>query len=234
MKMKKILISLSVLSFLGSTTALSTPVANLRISGDIKPPTCVVNGMGNDGDLEFKYGLLSPGLIPATAVYVLPRQDSTLNVVCDAATYLTFSMSDVYPISDYVNQYSATRHLGVYGLVSPSTGKEIGGISFSIENLQVDGKPAYLSQTSGGSNWRVEALAKNRVAGWTKTNQPLVDSASQLDLMPGKSFSANIYTYALEGYSFIKSAQDLAAEGIDISEGFDFVGQAVMTFNFGI
>lgn len=232
--MKQTILSLSLFSVLFSGTTLSAPVANLKIAGDIKPPTCTVNGASNEGDVEFKYAPLSPSMIPMAAEYTLPSQTQSLNLVCDAATYLTFTMSDVYPMGSYINQYTATRHQGVYGLVDKMSGKEIGGISYIPRNASVDGQSMFISQ-AGTSNWN-DNLTKDMIAGWTKTKQGKVSTASELNLAVGKQFMMDIEVYHSDkpGYSFIKSQQTLKADGVDITEGLDFVGQAIMTFNFGV
>ncbi|EMI5493088.1 fimbrial protein [Providencia stuartii] len=234
--MKKIALGLSLLGALVSNAALSTPTANIKVIGDIKPPTCNVNG--GDNDLVFDLGKISPSLIPKTGLYALPEISKPLNVSCDAATYLTFTMSDTYPITDFINQLSSQRKDITYGLVDAATGKEVGGISFTIKDITVDGQPSFMSATQG-SSWTVASasnLSKNRVAGWTKTAQnSSVTSPSNLNLISGKQFGATIHTFAGEwSYSFIKGTDSLDAEGIDISNGLDFVGQAIMTFNFGV
>ncbi len=42
--MKKALLSLAMLTVISTPVLAKTPVANLKINGDIKPPTCTVNG----------------------------------------------------------------------------------------------------------------------------------------------------------------------------------------------
>ncbi len=42
--MKKVLLSLAMLSIISTPVLAKTPVANLKINGDIKPPTCTING----------------------------------------------------------------------------------------------------------------------------------------------------------------------------------------------
>lgn len=226
---KKSLFALSFMALSGA--AFSAPIANLKVNGDIKPPTCLVNG-GNE-DLVFDFGNISPTLIPQNAEYGLPILTQSLNVICDASTYLSYTISDIYPISGYVNQYTSTRHAGVYGLIDVATGKEIGGVAYIITNPTVDGITAYIS--SAGDTWGYLAMTKNRVMAWTTTEQKVVASVTDLKMMSGKHFAVDIQTNgATPGYSFIKPSNVLAAEGIDISNGLDFVGHAVMNFTFGI
>nr|MBO8919322.1 type 1 fimbrial protein [Proteus mirabilis] len=63
-----------------------TPVANLKINGDIKPPTCTING-GNV-DLVYNLGNISPSVIPNDMTYnQLPSISNTLTVTCDSSTF---------------------------------------------------------------------------------------------------------------------------------------------------
>ena len=42
--MKKVLLSLTMLAIMSTPVLAKSPVANLKINGDIKPPTCTING----------------------------------------------------------------------------------------------------------------------------------------------------------------------------------------------
>ncbi len=60
--MKKALLSLAMLTVISTPVLAKTPVANLKINGDIKPPTCTVNG-ATQSDVIFNLGKISPTLI---------------------------------------------------------------------------------------------------------------------------------------------------------------------------
>ncbi len=52
--MKKVLLSLAMLSIISTPVLAKTPAAtNLKINGDIKPPTCTING----GNVDLVYNL---------------------------------------------------------------------------------------------------------------------------------------------------------------------------------
>ncbi|HEM8294837.1 hypothetical protein ACBQ54_21210 [Providencia vermicola] len=154
-------------------------------------------------------------------------------MVCDATTYLTFTTADVYPLSDYVQ---SQRRMHIYGLVDPVTGKEVGGVSFGGENLTVDGQTAYMGQTRGklGSNLALGYLGKDRMSTWITIDKYPVNTINDLDFMPGQTFGMDIATVNGLGYTYLKPTQVLAADGINVNDGFNFIGQAIMTFKFGI
>ncbi|MFG0743748.1 fimbrial protein, partial [Providencia sp. TYF_10] len=59
---KKSLLALSLISLSG--VALSAPVANLKVTGSITPPTCMVNG-GEEADVLYQFDI-TPGIFPAS------------------------------------------------------------------------------------------------------------------------------------------------------------------------
>ena len=70
--MKKLLLSLTMLAIISTPVLAKSPVANLKINGDIKPPTCTING-ATQSDVIFDYGVISPTLIPQSKIYsILP------------------------------------------------------------------------------------------------------------------------------------------------------------------
>lgn len=61
-----------------STSALSAPVGNLKVLGDIKPPTCTVNG-SSETELFYNFDNISPSIIPQDSVYNgLPELQNSL------------------------------------------------------------------------------------------------------------------------------------------------------------
>ncbi|WP_140187734.1 type 1 fimbrial protein [Providencia stuartii] len=232
--MKKHLLGVSLLSVLVSSNAMAAgPVANIQVNGDIKPPTCTVNG--GDNDLVFDFGKISSSLIPRDTSYGLPTVSNTLSVSCDAETYLTYTPTDVNSISDYIKDRYPNHYKGQFSLIDVITGKEIGAVTFAIQSPTVDGKAVNIQAVKDDTSLGANALVKNRLAGWAKTSIK-VDTPEQLELIAGKQFQMNIRTYNSSStmYSIIKPASVLAADGIDISNGIDFTGQAIMTFNFGV
>ncbi|MEX6315078.1 fimbrial protein [Providencia manganoxydans] len=242
--MKKQLVGLSLLAACVSSSALAAgPVANIQVTGDMRPPTCTVNG--GDNDLVYSFGNISPSVIPQTTTYNgLPSVSRNLTVTCDAETFLTFTATDNYPNEFILLDGQNSNFDGItFNLVSEDDiTKNIGGISFRGTNVTVDGKKAYVSRANDGDhdngNWPgKEAIVKNATTGWTKTEQGRVD-IDALDLISGKVFSMNISNRSAVDngvkFTYIYPKSVLDNNGIDISSGINYVGQAILTFNFGI
>lgn len=240
--MKKQLLGLSVLAaFLSASTFAAGPVANIQVTGDIKPPTCTVNG--GDNDLMYSFGNISPTVIPQEATYNdLPSLSNNLTVTCDAETYLTFKATDAYLSSlslppGAISSYSAH----VFNLVDANDElKSLGGVSFRWGNVTIDGDNAYISSaTNPNISWQNNStfLTKETINGWSKTQQNNIDS-NLLMLESGKVFGAIFSTYNIVNGgvagSYIKSKTQLSEMNADINDGIDYVGQVILTFNFGV
>ena len=142
--MKKLLLSLTMLAIISTPVLAKSPVANLKINGDIKPPTCTING-ATQSDVIFDYGVISPTLIPQSTVYSYSDigVQNTVTIECDAKTYLTFTASDTYADTELsVNNTSGWFHL--VDKANPETA--VGAAFFAWDNVTVDSKPAYISQ----------------------------------------------------------------------------------------
>ncbi|MBU9980412.1 fimbrial protein [Proteus mirabilis] len=234
--MKKVLLSLTILAIISTPVLAKSPVANLKINGDIKPPTCTINGV-TQSDVIFDYGVISPTLIPQSKIYSYPASmaQNTVTVECDAETYLTFVASDTYDNTELsVNNTSGWFHL--VDKANPETA--VGAAFFVWDNVTVDGKPAYISRANdiaitGDSYYNV--LYKGPTNGWTSEQKTSVDKNS-LALISGKIFQSN-FRQGIESspnQTFILSKDELSKKGIDLSNGLDFMGEAVLTFNFGV
>lgn len=96
--MKTKLASLSLLVAIISTNAFAAPpVANIQVTGAIKPPTCTVNG-AEQNNVIFDFGKISPTIIPQTKNYEYQAATvkKNITITCDAETYLTFKTTDTY------------------------------------------------------------------------------------------------------------------------------------------
>lgn len=241
--MKKQLLSLSVLTaFLSMSAFAAGPVANIQVTGDIKPPTCTVNG-ATQNDVIFDLGKISPSLIPSSEPYLYPKglAENTVNINCDAETYLAFNAIDTYATSELVlpSVITGNKNSVVFHLVDTNdTTKSVGGIFFYWKNVQVDGENAFISRAndansdaSAGS----DLLITTATNGWTKSKQTVV-AINELDLISGKMFSATFATPTnVTAYpTFLLSEQELSNKNIDITNGLDFMGEAVLTFKFGV
>ncbi|AUU36069.1 DUF1120 domain-containing protein [Proteus mirabilis] len=234
--MKKLLLSLTMLAIISTPVLAKSPVANLKINGDIKPPTCTVNG-ATQRDVIFDYGVISPTLIPQSTVYSYSDigVQNTVTIECDAKTYLTFTASDTYADTELsVNNTSGWFHL--VDKANPETA--VGAASFLWEDVTVDSKPAYISRandvTITETNY-YNVLYKGATNGWTSEQQISVDK-NALTLISGKIFQSNFRqgTESSSNQTFILSRNELSKKGIDLSNGLDFMGEAVLTFNFGV
>ncbi|HCT9100856.1 TPA: DUF1120 domain-containing protein, partial [Proteus mirabilis] len=210
-----------------------SPVANLKINGDIKPPTCTVNG-ATQRDVIFDYGVISPTLIPQSTVYSYSDigVQNTVTIECDAKTYLTFTASDTYADTELsVNNTSGWFHL--VDKANPETA--VGAAFFAWDNVTVDSKPAYISRANDvsitGTSYN-NALYKGPTNGWTSEKQTSVDK-NALTLISGEIFQAS-FRQGMTMSTFILSRDELSKKGIDLSNGLDFMGEAVLTFNFGV
>ena len=231
--MKKVLLSLTMLAIMSTPVLAKSPVANLKINGDIKPPTCTVNG-ATQRDVIFDYGVISPTLIPQSTVYSYSDigVQNTVTIECDAKTYLTFTASDTYADTELsVNNTSGWFHL--VDKANPETA--VGAAFFAWDNVTVDSKPAYISRANDvsitGTSYN-NALYKGPTNGWTSEKQTSVDK-NALALISGEIFQAS-FRQGMTMSTFILSRDELSKKGIDLSNGLDFMGEAVLTFNFGV
>ena len=231
--MKKVLLSLAMLSVISTPVLAKAPVANLKINGDIKPPTCTING-ATQSDVIFDYGVISPTLIPQSKIYSYSGivAHNVVTVECDAKIYLTFVASDTYGDTELsVNNTSGWFHL--VDKANPETA--VGAAYFVWDNVIIDGKPAYISRANDvaitGKSYN-NVLYKGPTNGWTSEKQSGVDK-NALALIPGQVFQSN-FRHGNSNGTFILSKDELSKKGIDLSNGLDFMGEAVLTFNFGV
>ncbi|HBC7491212.1 TPA: DUF1120 domain-containing protein [Proteus mirabilis] len=222
-----------MLAIISTPVLAKSPVANLKINGDIKPPTCTVNG-ATQRDVIFDYGVISPTLIPQSTVYSYSDigVQNTVTIECDAKTYLTFTASDTYADTELsVNNTSGWFHL--VDKANPETA--VGAAFFAWDNVTVDSKPAYISRANDvsitGTSYN-NALYKGPTNGWTSEKQTSVDK-NALALISGEIFQAS-FRQGMTMSTFILSRDELSKKGIDLSNGLDFMGEAVLTFNFGV
>ena len=140
---KKTIIALSLIS-VSSATLAAAPVANLKVSGSITPPTCTIKGQ-NEVDLEYVFDV-SPEMFPVSGNLGLDAKTNSIEVICDAATYLTFSSTD--------NRASSVLTAGVYnfGLGLFDTDKKVGFYTINMKNATVKADSSSAAQTVGISN----------------------------------------------------------------------------------
>ncbi|HDU8668778.1 TPA: fimbrial protein, partial [Proteus mirabilis] len=185
-------------------------------NGDIKPPTCTING-ATQSDVLFDYGRISPSLIPQSKIYSYSGivAHNVVTVECDAKTYLTFVASDTYGDTELsVNNTSEWFHL----VDKANPENTVGAADFIWSDATVDGKPAFISRANDvaitGKSYN-NVLYKGPTNGWTSEQQSGVDK-NALALIPGEVFQSN-FRHGNSNGTFILSKDELSKKGIDLS-----------------
>ncbi|MDM3592570.1 fimbrial protein [Proteus mirabilis] len=228
--MKKLLFTIASMILISMPTLAKNMVADLKINGDIKPPTCTINA--GDNNIIIDYGVISPSLIPAEKNYALGTKSANITISYDASNYLTLKVSDTYKTSS-----TDPAKISVFGLVNAkNTEQEIGGYIIDVIDIKVDNKRAYLGRVADkiwtGSS---ATIFKDTLIALTSEPQAQVDK-NNLKLIAGKVFNAKIQigAYNESRYAYILSRKKLAQNNIDLTDGIDYIGEAVFTFNFGV
>lgn len=187
-------------------------------------------------------------MVPQSSAYMYPNNFLTqeVTVICDAQTYLTFKSTDAHQnadISNLVYPMTATNgaHNNYFYLVPVSNPNiAIGGALFRVQTSSVDGNTTVISRANDGIyigssiTGLNKVLIKQATTTWTQNNENN-RAPEDLTLIPGKEFSMTINNFFNDSYgSFITSKDALTASGIDISNGLDFMGKAVLTFSFSV
>jgi len=206
--LKKTLLAISLLALSGA--ALSAPVANLKVTGNITPPTCTVNGQSED-TIVYNFNV-SPDIFPSTGHLTLDGQSQNIEVVCDATTYLTFTSTDE----------RAGTELGTgntyFGLGTNGADK-IGYYTISMENATVkessEATATKVGVVTGNSAYATSAqVNKTQALGWAK---------SRTQLVPGQIFAADFVVTPTINSKLKASSGDVQLDGL-----------TVLTFAFGL
>ncbi|MDD9341580.1 MAG: fimbrial protein [Providencia heimbachae] len=226
MKIKTIILS----AMLVSPTVFANTSANINVLGEIKPPTCLING-ASQSDIIFSLPTISPKFLLKSSSYDLSKLEKVkkeITVICDAETYLTFKTSDAYASTGS----SMSQYPYYFSLVSSKeTEKSIGSILFSYTDIKVDSNKAYISAVLPSGNTNVMVLYKNALTGWSKSENDLASNAELFKVLKsGKVFAFSINNEA----TYIDSIDRLTASGIDLASEVNYQGEVVLTFNFGV
>jgi len=205
---KKSLLALSLITLSG--TALSAPpVANLKVTGSIAPPTCTINGLAED-TITYNFDI-STSLFPASgADLVVDSQSKNIEVVCDATTYMSFIPTDPSGVGMYGDVYG----LGTYG----SNNAPIGYFTVDMKNATV--------KTSADAT--ATSVGISGPEGYANTNKLVKDkpvhwATSGTQMAEGQIFAAD----------FVVEPTILAAVKNN-PDGVSLDGLAVLTFAFGV
>lgn len=206
---KKSLLVLSLMSLSG-TALCAAPVANLKVTGSITPPTCTIAGQTED---TYTYDFdISPGIFPASGDLTLDPQSQNIEVVCDATTYLTFTSVDQRAGSEL------TAGDNNFGLGTYNTDTKIGFYTITMGNATVKANADATATSVGivsGSSYTNSALVNK--------TQPLGWATSQSQLAAGQIFAADFAVTPTINSVMKNSAGDASLDG-----------HAVLTFAFGL
>lgn len=219
-----------------SSEVLSAPIANIKVLGDIKPPTCKINGV-EQNDVVLNFGKISTSLIPLSNYYELKGDvaRNKVTITCDAETYLTFIATDTYADSQaFPSNVAAIQYFHLVNMLD--TNQTIGGAVINWDNVYVDGKPSYISRVDVPEARRDDILYQNIINGFTAAKQSNIGSdAKNLNLISGKVFSAEFGDFDTSTYnSFIFSKNIMNGRKINFNDGIDYIGEAVISFSFGV
>ncbi|CRY54168.1 MULTISPECIES: DUF1120 domain-containing protein [Yersinia] len=212
--MKQQLVKLTVLSsliFSIATAYAAPPVAELKVKGTLKVPTCDVSAPDNG---IYNFGKISSTKVSSSGVANLTPMTKNWVVTCDATTYLNIKPTDNRDDSMYPPSTS-TYGLGMVN----STGK-IGSYTLVLQNALVDGISSKLFSASTGTFTAVTAatLYKNgQSTGWASADN--TQSA-------GRVFSADIIVSPMLAPTSIMKGP--------ITEDTELDGSVTLNFAFGI
>lgn len=235
--MTKLSVVTTITTTLFCSSILAAPIGNVKVAGDIKPPTCTING-STQSDVIFELGNISPMMLQSEFYSFSSQDEKNIVITCDAATYLTFKTTDAYASAttklSYPNvpyYHTSAYYFSLVPTVDPS--KRIGGIAFKAKSASVDGVVTVISRANDGDyvvNSQTNPLLYDQyimnrnTMTWTSTSTNNV-SPTSLKLIAGKVFAMNIAPVNTHLYS---------KTNIDSSSGVEYQGLAVMNFKFGI
>ncbi|CAI1197304.1 TPA: fimbrial protein [Serratia fonticola] len=205
---KKTLLVLALTAVVGS--AVAAPVANLKVTGSITPPTCTVNGV-DEADVLYTFDV-SPGLFPASGNLTMAPQSHNIQVVCDATTYLSFTASDERAGTE-LTAGNTNFGLGQYG-----DDTKVGFYKVTMENATIKADENAADKTVGvlvGTTYATSGvLDKTQTVAWATDKDTLA---------AGQVFAAD-FAVAPTLNSVLKNSDGTA----------QLDGHAVLTFAFGV
>lgn len=205
---KKSLFVLALTAVTGSVIA--APVANLKVTGSITPPTCTVNGV-DEADVLYTFDV-SPGLFPATGNLTMEPQSQNIQVVCDATTYLAFNASDERAGTELT---AGNTHFGL-GQYGDDT--KVGFYTVTMENATVKANENAADKSVG-----VQVGTTYATSGVLDKTQTVAWATDKDKLAAGQVFAADFA---------VKPTLNAVLKSSDGTAQLD--GHAVLTFAFGI
>ncbi|AIN65203.1 type 1 fimbrial protein [Providencia stuartii] len=235
--MKNTIKYLGLLPLLAVSFSYADTNANLKVSGDIKPPTCMVNGE-EQTNIIYDMGKLSVDVIPMSSMYIFPENSkvkNTVTVTCDAQTYLIFMATDTYQGLSLPSTPVSSSYSHKYFHINGGKPAALGGVSFLVKDAKVDNNSGYVrrlyNSTHATSRLGDYVLTKGEYYGWSNTKHEAGDKdAFMQSLIPGKVFSASFEQDSV----FINSRDDLAKANIELNDELNYNAEAVITFSFSL
>lgn len=205
---KKTLLVVALTAVAGS--AIAAPVANLKVTGTITPPTCTVNGM-DEADVLYNFSV-SPDLFPASGNLTLAPQSQPIQVSCDATTYLTFNAADM---RDGTALTSADIN---FGLGQTNDDLNIGFYKVTMENATVQADDS------------ADAKSVGVQVGTTYATSGVIDKTKDMSWATAKDAPAagRVFTADFAVEPTLNSAMKNNEEPAQLD------GHAVLTFAFGV
>ncbi|ETT06218.1 hypothetical protein [Providencia alcalifaciens] len=218
--MKKVT-TLILSTILMSPAVFAGTSANIKVSGVVKMPTCLINGH-EQSDIIFELVKTSPRYLSQTSYTVLQSPvKKNVTITCDAETYLTYRATDTYQSIPWP---TASGDNYFFMVNSDHTDKSIGAVVFSVSDVTIDAKTAFVAKDGVTENNGI--MTKKILNGFgTKSSTIFANK-----LTAGKVFSADFLTSSV----YISSINQLTASGIDLTSNVDYQAEAVLAFNFGI
>ncbi|MCS3433633.1 fimbrial protein [Klebsiella sp. BIGb0407] len=199
-----------ILITLSETVLSAPPVASLRVSGSIIPPSCTLNGLTEE-TYTYRFNI-SPDIFPLSGDLRLSPQVRTIEVVCNAATYLSLSTVDERAGTE-LNTGDSLYGLGIY-----NTNTKIGYYTVRMNNPTVKTNPDASATEAGilrsGSYSNSFLLNKGTRHSW---------AVSATQMAAGQVFAADFTITPTINSVMKNNAGDAELDGL-----------AVLTFVFGI
>lgn len=204
-----------------SPAVFANTTANIKVSGKVAMPTCLING-NEQSDVIFELAKTSPRYLNQGSYTVLQSPvKKNVTVTCDAETYLTYRATDTYQSTPWPTSSADNYFFMVH---SDNADKSVGAVMFSVSNVTIDSKTAFVA--SDGVTANNSVMTKKILNGFgTKSSTIFANK-----LTAGKVFSADFETSGV----YINSINQLTAAGIDLTSNVDYQAEAVLAFNFGI
>lgn len=220
---KKYLLAISLLALSSGATLAANPIAKLKVTGTIKPPTCTINNEEQEATIIYNFDI-TPGLFPEKGDLKLAGQSKNIVISCDSSTYLAFVATD-NRLGTQSQESEAFFGLGHYQFKNKDTNEEnteakVGYYTINISNAAVKKEneskfeKAYIKSTHSSTALPNTLIYKQSEYGWASPSNTYA---------VGNSFTADFEVKPVIDSKMKKSEGDAELDGL-----------ATLTFQFGI